>query len=55
MIGMIKKKDGEKVTIYDDKLLFRDIGVVYMLNENILPMITDYDLKKKQIHLMLKN
>ena len=37
---------GEKVTIYDDKLLFRDTGVVFTLNGDILSMITNYDFSK---------
>ena len=37
------KMHGEKVTIYDDKLLFKDIGVVFTLKRDILSMITDYD------------
>ena len=31
----------EKVTIYDEKLLFRDTGVVFALKGDILSMITD--------------
>ena len=33
----------EKVTIYDDKLLFRDTGVVFTLKGDLLTMNTDYD------------
>ena len=33
----------EIVTIYDDKLLFRDTGVVLTLEGDLLTMITDYD------------
>ena len=33
----------EKVTIYDDKLLFRDTGVVFTLKGDILSLINDYD------------
>ena len=45
------KMDGEKVTVYDDKLLFRDTGVVFTLKGDVFSMITDYDFKKKN-HLM---
>ena len=38
--------NGEKVTYYDDKLLFRDTGVVFMLRGDILSMITDYVFKE---------
>ena len=40
------KIQGEKVTIYDDKLLFRDTGVVFTLKGDILSMVTDYDFNK---------
>ena len=40
------KMHGEKVTIYDDKLLFRDTGVVFTLKGEKLSMITDYDFIK---------
>ena len=36
----------EKGTIYDNKLLFRDTGVAFMLKGDILSMITDYDFNK---------
>ena len=36
--------NGEKVTIYQDKLLFS--GVVFMLKRDIVSMITDYDFNK---------
>ena len=36
----------EKVSLYDGKLLFRDIGVVFMLKGDFLSMITDYDFNK---------
>ena len=36
----------EKVTIYDDKLLFRDTGVFFRLTRDVLSMITDYDFNK---------
>ena len=42
------KMNGEKVTLYDDKLLFRDSGVVFTLRGNILSMITDYDFNKTE-------
>lgn len=42
------KMNGEKVTIYDDKLLFRDSGVVFTLKGDLLSMITDYDFNKKE-------
>ena len=37
--------DGEKVPLYDDKLVFRDSGVVFTLKGDILSMITDYFIK----------
>ena len=37
---------GEKVTLYDDQVLFRDNGVVFTLKGDILLMITDYDFNK---------
>ena len=40
------KIHGEKVTINDDRLLFRDTGVVFTLKEDIVSMITDYDIIK---------
>ena len=40
------KMNGEKVTIHDDKLIFRDTGVVCTLKGVILSMITVYDFKK---------
>ena len=36
----------EKVTIHDEKLLFRDTGVVFTLKRDILSIITDYDFNK---------
>ena len=39
----------EKVTIYDDKLLFRDTGVVFTLKGFILSMVTDYDFNKTDL------
>ena len=42
---------GEKVTIYEDKLLFRDTGVDFMLKGDIPSRITAYDFKK-EIHWM---
>ena len=39
---------GEKVKIYDDKLLFRDTGVVFTLKDDLLSMITDYKFNKKK-------
>ena len=45
------KMNGQKVTIYDDKLLSRDTGVVFTSKRDIRSMITDYDFYK-QIHLM---
>ena len=41
-----KINDGEKLTIYDDILLFRDTGVVFTLKGDILPLITDYDFNE---------
>ena len=40
------KMHREKVTIYDDKLLFRDTGVFFRLTRDVLSMITDYDFNK---------
>ena len=34
--------------LYDDKLLFRDTGVVFTLKGDILSMITDYDFIKPE-------
>ena len=36
----------EKVRVYDDKLGFRDSGVVFTLKGDILSMINDYDFNK---------
>ena len=36
----------EKVRVYDDKLGFRDSGVVFTLKRDILSMINDYDFNK---------
>ena len=53
------KMNGEKVTLYDDKLHFGDTGVVFTLKAYILSMITDYDFNKtespdaKQISIFL--
>ena len=40
------KTQGEKVTICDDKLLFRYTGVVFTLKGDILSLITDYQFNK---------
>ena len=40
------KMHGQKVTIYDDKLLFRDTGVVFTLKGDLLSMIIAYDFIK---------
>ena len=40
------KMNGEKVTIYDVKLVFRDIGVVFTLKGGIILRITDFDFIK---------
>ena len=40
------KANGEKVTLYDDKLLFRDTGVAFMLKGDLLSMKTDFDFDK---------
>ena len=40
------KMNGQKVTIYDDKLLSRDTGVFFTLKRDIRSMITDYDFYK---------
>ena len=37
---------GVKVKINDDKLLFRDSGVVFTLKGDILSMITEYNLSE---------
>ena len=37
---------GEKVIIYDDKLLFRDTGVLFTIKGDILSMITEYEYNK---------
>ena len=37
---------GEKVRIYDNKLLLRDTGVVFTLERDFLSMMTDYDFNK---------
>ena len=42
------KWNGEKVTIWDDKLLFRESGVVFSLKGDILSMITDFALNKTE-------
>ena len=42
------KMNGEKVTIYDDQLLFRDTVVVFTLKREILLLITDYDFNKTE-------
>ena len=40
------KMNGEKDSLYDDKLVFRDTGVAFTLEGDILSMITDYDFNK---------
>ena len=40
--------NGEKVTLYDYKLLFRDTVVVFTLKGDILSMITEYDFAKTE-------
>ena len=40
------ENNGEKVSLYDDKLLFRDTGVVFTLNGEVLSMITAYHFIK---------
>ena len=40
------KMNGEKVSLYVDKLLIRNTGVVSTLKGDILSMITDYDFNK---------
>ena len=42
------KMNGEKVTLYDDKLHFGDTGVVFTLKADVLSMITDYDFNKTE-------
>ena len=34
---------GEKVTIYDDKLVFKSKGKIFTLRGDVLKMISDYD------------
>ena len=38
--------NGEKVSLYGNKVLFTDSGVVFTLKGDILSMITDYDFIK---------
>ena len=40
--------NGKKVTLYDNKLLFRDTGVVFTLKGDLLSTITDYDFDKTE-------
>ena len=40
------KMHGQKITIHDDKLIFRDTGVLFTLKRDILSMLTDDDFKK---------
>ena len=40
------KMNGEKVTLYNSRLLFRNTGVVFTLKEGILSRITDYDFNE---------
>ena len=42
------KMNAEKVTLNDDKLIFRDICVVFKLKRDIWSMITDYDFIKPE-------
>ena len=42
------KMNGEKRTLYDDKLLFRDTGVVFTVKRDVLSMITDYGFIKQE-------
>ena len=42
------KMNGEKFTLYDDKLLFSDTGLFFTLKGDILSMKTDYDFKKSE-------
>ena len=37
---------GEKVTIYDNKVIFIDAGVVFMFKGNIFSLITNYNFLK---------
>ena len=37
-----------KVTLYDNKLLFRDTGVVFTLKGDSLSMMTEYDFIKRE-------
>ena len=43
------KTNGEKVTVYDQRLLFRDTDKVFTLKGDILSMITDYDFNKTHL------
>ena len=38
--------NGEKVSLYDEKLVFRDTGVIFTLKSYNLSMITVYDFIK---------
>ena len=40
------KMNGEKVSLYDDKVLFGDSGVVFALKGDLLSMITDSPVAK---------
>ena len=46
IIGKDYKMNGEKVTLYDDKLLFGDTGIIFTLKGNFLSMIIDYDFNE---------
>ena len=45
---MIGKRMEKKIhyTLYHDKILFRDTGVVFTLKRDFLSLITDYDFNK---------
>ena len=38
--------NGEKFTLYDDKLVSRDTGVIFTLKRDILSIFTDFDFRK---------
>ena len=44
------KMNREKGSLYDDKLVFRNSGVVFTLKGDFFSMITDYDFNKTDSH-----
>ena len=43
------KMNGEKVTLYDEKLLFKERGIIFTLKGDFLSRKTDYDFKKTHL------